>query len=271
MLPRRRPLWQVVAGLLSAGWLLASSPVRSAPPSGPMAPASPPSAHRAVAAEALGVSPCELMRGLPGAGHPLRARGVFAEAFRTLDAAGRAPERQAAVLRAFLRARGALLTEAARAFSTGTDGETGFLPSRAERFLSSRVLVPNGPLRIGRDGFEVAPEALSGLALAACRARDVPQVLAAARGATGPDGEALRVSALVVSLFSASGPEGEPDALSDLTHGLAPRDFMSTFALTELALRRGAGGEARALHARARAFVATDDEDEAWRRQEQRL
>jgi hypothetical protein len=80
----------------------------------------------------------------------------------------------------------------------------------------------------------------------------------------------LRVSALVVALFWPDAP-AELDALEDLTRDLSPRDFMSAFAATELALRRGEGEGARALHVRAGALVTTADEHEAWRRQERRL
>lgn len=230
--------------------------------------------RRARADERLGVSACELMRGVPEEGHPLRKQRDFAAAFRALDAAGRDPRRAAGALKRFMRQREALLGEAARAFRTEPDGETGFEAKRAERFLAAEVLVPNGALRVGRDGFELTPGLMAGLALAACRAGDVAAVLRAARQVTGPDAASLRASAAIVGLFGGRfgpGAAMTPDALEDLTRGLEADDFTAAFALTELALRRGQREDARALHARARAFVTTVDEQEAWLRQEGRL
>jgi hypothetical protein len=218
----------------------------------------------------LGVGVCELFRGVPGEGHPLRKKGSFAGAFRALEQAGRDPRRAAAALRRFERARAAALTAAAKAFRTEADGETGFDTARAARFLSAEVLVPNGAVRVGRDGFEVSPAAMAGLALAACRAGEVEAVLRAARQVTGADTATLKASAVLVALFS-DGDHGAPEALFDLTRDLEADHFTAAFALAELAARGGSKDEARSLHARARALVTTTDEGEAWRRQEGRL
>jgi len=123
---------------------------------------------------------------------------------------------------------------------------------------------------VGRDGFEVTPGIMAGLALAACRAGEVATVLRAARQVTGEDTAALRASAVIVGLF-ARGEAVNPEALEDLTRELEAVDFTAAFALTEMALRRGRSDDARALHARAEAFVTTVDEQEAWLRQEGRL
>ena len=214
----------------------------------------------------LGVTACELFRGVPGEGHPWRQRGDFAEAFRMLDKAGREPRRAAAAQRRFERQREVELAAAARAFKTEADGETGFDTGHAARFLAADVLVANGALRVGRDGFEVAPGIMAGLALAACRAGDYLTVLRSARRVTGPDAATLRASAALVALFAMDGQH-----IEDLTRGLEPDHFTSAFVLAELAARAGWREEARALHARARALVTTVDEEEAWQRQEGRL
>ncbi len=218
----------------------------------------------------LGLSPCAFFPEPPPPGHPIR-KGAMASAFRLLDTASRNRRGADKAVAAFVRAREGLLAEATRAFAVRGDDPTDFQPAAAQRFLQRHVLAPNAPLRVGRDGFELAEPVVRGLMLAACWAGDGERVVSEARRVTGPSDDAVRAAGALWLVFQPPRAASDLREAAQLVGDAPPVDFLRAFLLAEIASRGDDAEDARAKHALATTLVKTADQHEALRSQGRRL
>lgn len=206
------------------------------------------------------VSVCALLEGIPGPEDPVRKLAPFSAAFTALERADHDPRRARAAYDAFARPLAAILREAARVFHPRR-GEVD--PRRAQRYLARYVLGRDAVLRMGAEAFEPRPEIAAAMTLAACRARAVPEALAASRALTGPDNAALRAFAALLLL-----DQGRADEARELLGELGEEGFLANWVRAELTT----DPEARlAAHRLAGRHLVSRDQETALKAQKARL
>ena len=216
-----------------------------------------------------GASPCTLIEGVPGEGHPVRHAPAIASAVSALDRAGFDPLKNGKAHDLFVKMLDGLYAQAERAFALPPtrQGKPGtFAPGAAQRFLSANVLAANAPLRVGLERFEPSPEVAAMMMLAACRASRVDDVIAEARSVTLPESASLR--AFGVLMLLARGDHDGARELATVGTGLPDEGFLVPYVQADLAVTKD---ERVALHALAGRRRHNGDQDVAWQAQAARL